>query len=114
MAYQLGTKPNNFDDLSSRFQTIHSFPNILDISSSFLNFSWKKPISSIKPLWFSVSGIKLANRNTTENIYILPIFTVVLPIHPFSNFFIFFPVYSTSGQVEETYFFQDAIKVSWQ
>ena len=45
---------------------IQSFPNILDISSSFLNFKWKKPISSMKPSWFSLSGIELVNRNTTE------------------------------------------------
>ena len=45
---------------------IQSFPNILDISSSVFKFRWKKPISSMKPLWFSLSGIELENKNTTE------------------------------------------------
>ena len=45
---------------------IQSFPNILDISSSVFKFRWKKPIFSMKPLWFSLSGIELVNKNTTE------------------------------------------------
>ena len=38
---------------------IQSFPTILDISSRVFKFRWKKPISSMKPLWFSLSGIEL-------------------------------------------------------
>ena len=45
---------------------VQSFPNILDISSSVFKFRWKKPISSMKQLWFPLSGIELVNKNTTE------------------------------------------------
>ena len=67
----------------------------------------------MKPLWFSLSGIELSKQKYNgKSIYILPICTVVLPIDPFSNFFIFFQFLQL--QAEETYFIQDAITVSWQ
>ena len=58
--------PNMLQLYQSFWWFIQSFPNILDISSSVFKFRWKKPISSMKPLWFSLSGIELVNKNTTE------------------------------------------------
>ena len=73
-----------------------SFPNILDISSSVFKFRWKKLISSMKPLWFSLSGIELVNKNTTENYlhsaHFYCCFTyssIFKPFHIFSSFFHF-------------------------
>ena len=45
-------------------------------------------LNSLRSLWFSLSGIE--QKIQLKNIYILPIFTVVSPIHPFSNFSYFF------------------------
>ena len=75
---------------------IQSFPNILDISSSVFKFRWKKPISSMKPLWFSLSGIELVNKNTTEKyLYSAPSYccftysSIFKLFHNFSSFFCF-------------------------
>ena len=85
MAYQLGAKPlpkpmmtlpegANLCEISINFCTVYAavsiilmtYRVILYIFSSFFKFRWKIPISSMKPLWFSLSGIELANKNTTE------------------------------------------------
>ena len=75
---------------------IQSFPNILDISSSVFKFRWKKPISSIKPLWFSLSGIELVNKNATEkylysaHFYCCFTYSSIFKLfHIFSSFFRF-------------------------
>ena len=75
---------------------IQSFPNILDISSSVFKFRWKKPISSMKPLWFSLSGIELVNKNTTEkysyfaHFYCCFTYSSIFKLfHIFSSFFHF-------------------------
>ena len=75
---------------------IQSFPSILDISSSVFKFRWKKPISSMKPLWFSLSGIELVNKNTTEkylysaNSYCCFTYSSIFKLfHIFSSFFCF-------------------------
>ena len=75
---------------------IQSFPTILDISSSVFKFRWKKPIYSMKPLWFSLSGIELVNKNTTEeylysaHFYCCFTFSSIFKLfHIFSSFFHF-------------------------
>ena len=76
---------------------IQSFPTILDISSSVLKFRWKKPISSMKPLWFSLSGIE---QKYNWRIFIfcpfLLLFHLFIHFQTFSYFFQFLPF-----QVEE-------------
>ena len=76
---------------------IQSFPTILDISSSVFKFRWKKPISSMKPLWFSLSGIE---QKYNWRIFIfcpfLLLFHLFIHFQTFSYFFQFLPF-----QVEE-------------
>ena len=76
---------------------IQSFPTILDISSSVFTLMWKKPISSMKPLWFSLSGIE---QKYNWRIFIfcpfLLLFHLFIHFQTFSYFFQFLPF-----QVEE-------------
>ena len=76
---------------------IQSFPTILDISSSVFKFRWKKPISSMKPLWFSLSGIE---QKYNWRIFIFCpfflLFHLFIHFQTFSYFFPFLPF-----QVEE-------------
>ena len=107
MAYQLGAKPlpkpmttlpegANLCGISINYTVcaavsiiLMTYPVIFkhfEYVSSFFKFRWKKPISSMKPLWFSLSGIELVNKNTTDKC----LYSAHFPIHPFSNCFIFF------------------------
>ena len=66
----------------------------------------------MKSLWFSLSGIELVNKSTTEKNLYSANFPDIYPIHPFSNFFIFFQFLPLQG--DETYFSQEAMTVSRQ
>ena len=88
--------------------TIQSFPNILDISSSFFKFRWKKPFFSMKPLWFWTCKLKY-NWKVFAFCPFLRLFYLFIHFQTFSYFFWFL-----SLQVEETHFFQKAITVYQQ
>ena len=72
---------------------IQAFPNILDISSSVFKFRWNKLISFMKPLWSSIPGFELVNKNTTEkylcSAHFYCCFTIFKLFHIFSSFFRF-------------------------
>ena len=54
----------------------------------------RKPISSTKPLCFSLPGIQLVKKNSSKKYLYSAYFPDISLIHPFANFFIFFPVSS--------------------
>ena len=106
MAYQLGAKPNNFDDLSSHSKRFRYF-------FQFLKFQVEEAFFFHEAIVILVSGIELSKQKYNGKVFIfcpfLLLFYPLIHFQTFSYFFQFLPL-----QAEETYFIQDAITVSWQ